>query len=87
MEPYHYKGIDAEVLVSEIEERVNRIARDLAAETGQPLEGWLVDVSRLLAPSLRYAIREVDGEPVYVIDRAQGKRPGALGGWRGATLA
>ena len=81
-----YQGIDAEALVSEIEERVNRIARDLAEETGQPLQEWLVSVSRLLAPSLRYAIREVDGAHVYVIDRAQGKRPG-LGGWSGSALA
>ena len=82
-----YPGIDAEVLVSDIEEQVNRIARDLAQETGQPLQEWLVNVSRLVAPSLRYSIREVDGSHVYVIDRAQGRRPGTLGGWRGATLA
>jgi hypothetical protein len=85
MEQSYYRGIDAEALVTELEERINRIAADLAEETGRPLQEWLVTVSRLLAPSLRYAIREIDGMHVYVIDRAEGKRP-ALGRRTGAAL-
>ena len=86
MEQSYYTGIDAEALIAELEDRVNRIALDLAVETGKPVEEWIVDVARLLAPSLRYGIRPVDGGHRYVIDRTQGRRP-RLGGWNGAALA
>lgn len=60
------ESIDARA--NELEERIMRIARDLAAETGRPLRDWIAETARLLAGHA-WRIEDTPDGPVVVVDR------------------
>jgi hypothetical protein len=59
-----------ELLAMALEARVNRIARDLARETGKSVRHWLEQAARMLCPEDdSHLIVEVDGEPMFAVRR------------------
>jgi hypothetical protein len=64
--PEDNQSIDARA--TELEQRIMRIARDLAAETGKPLRGWIEETALILA-GRAWRIEETPGGPVVVVDR------------------
>ena len=62
----HNQAIDAQA--TELERRIMRIARDLAAETGKPLRGWIEETALILA-GRAWRIEETPTGPVVVVDR------------------
>ena len=60
------QAIDAQA--TELEQRIMRIARDLAAETGKPLHHWIGETANILA-GRAWRIEETPGGPVVVVDR------------------
>ena len=52
-----------------LQERINRIAADLAASTGKPLRFWLEETARMVARSERWTIRETaSGEVLEILE-------------------
>ena len=59
-----------ELLAMALEARVNRIARDLARETGKPVRHWLEQAARMLGTEQdSHLIVEVEGEPMFAVRR------------------
>ena len=57
-----------------LQERINRIAADLAASTGKPLRFWLEETARMVARSERWTIRETAaGDVLEILDDAPGR--------------
>ena len=69
-------SIELDLRAKALEARVNRVARELAVETGRPVRAWLCDVAYSLARGLDHEIVDVDGTPTFVV-RRPGTAPGA----------
>ena len=50
-----------------LQQRINRIAADLAASTGKPLRFWLEETARMIARDAAWAIRDTPGGEELVI--------------------
>ncbi|HET9484868.1 MAG TPA: hypothetical protein VFO79_12995 [Xanthomonadales bacterium] len=58
-----------------LQQRINRIAADLAASTGKPLRFWLEETARMIARDAPWTIRDTPGGEEVVIledDTARG---------------
>lgn len=61
---------DEERLAMALEARVNRIAHDLARDTGKPVRHWLEQAARMLCPGDKTPlIVDVDGVPMFAVRR------------------
>jgi hypothetical protein len=60
-------SVDRDLQAKALEARVNRVARELAVETGRPVRAWLSDVAYTLARGFDHEIIEVDGMPTFVV--------------------
>lgn len=59
-----------ELLAMALEARVNRIAQELARDTGKPVRHWLEQAAKLLcAGNEQHSIIEVDGVPMFAVRR------------------
>lgn len=68
-------GSDAEDVVAQerlamaLEARINRVARDLARDTGKPVRYWLDQAARMLCVGSEHTVVEVEGEPMFALKR------------------
>jgi hypothetical protein len=66
--------IAQERLAMALEARVNRVARELASDTGKPVRYWLEQAARMLCEGTEHAIVEVEGEPMFALKRPAPRR-------------